>query len=139
MKQIITSLLVFSSITLFSQRVNFKKNKVFFDKKEILDYEIGGTFGATNYDLYEIEPHKRIIVLIDNNGGTPREHLDDYVQIKFITSGTNADVRGNIIDAIKLLVKNEVITENGKLDESKIELFVKNYDENISNRTIISR
>jgi len=68
-------------------------------------------------------------------------HLDDdYTQIKFLTIGQKVEIRGgNLKEAIKLLLKNEIIKDDGTLDEAKIDLFIKNYDENISERTVIAR
>ncbi len=124
----------------FSQEVKFKKDIIFVDKKEFLSFEKGGTFGAVSYDLHELVSKKRIITLVYNNGGTHMELSDDYTQIKFITTGVKAEISGgDLRQAIKILLKNEVLTADGTIDESKIELFIKNYDETISNRTIINR
>ena len=37
---------------------------------------------------------------------------------------------------IEWMIKKKVITEEGAVDTDKLELFVKNYDENITNRTV---
>jgi hypothetical protein len=59
------------------------------------------------------------------------ELSDDYTQIKFITTGVKAEISGgDLRQAIKILLKNDVLTADGAIDESKIELFIKNYDEN---------
>ena len=139
-KSILTTLLILMAMLCFSQEVKFKKDIIFVDKKEFLSFEKGGTFGAVSYDLHELVSKKRIITLVYNNGGTHMELSDDYTQIKFITTGVKAEISGgDLRQAIKILLKNEVLTANGTIDESKIELFIKNYDENISNRTIINR
>lgn len=139
-KSILTTLLTLMAMLCFSQEVKFKKDIIFVDKKEFLSFEKGGTFGAVSYDLHELVSKKRIITLIYNNGGTHMELSDDYTQIKFITTGVKAEISGgDLRQAIKILLKNEVLTADGTIDESKIELFIKNYDENISNRTIINR
>jgi hypothetical protein len=139
-KSILTTLLTLMAMLCFSQEVKFKKDIIFVDKKEFLSFEKGGTFGAVSYDLHELVSKKRIITLVYNNGGTHMELSDDYTQIKFITTGVKAEISGgDLRQAIKILLKNEVLTADGTIDESKIELFIKNYDENISNRTIINR
>ncbi len=139
-KSILTTLLSLMTLLCFSQEVKFKKDIIFVDKKEFLSFEKGGTFGAVSYDLHELVSKKRIITLVYNNGGTHMELSDDYTQIKFITTGVKAEISGgDLRQAIKILLKNEVLTADGTIDESKIELFIKNYDENISNRTIINR
>ncbi len=139
-KSILTTLLSLMTLLCFSQEVKFKKDIIFVDKKEFLSFEKGGTFGAVSYDLHELVSKKRIITLVYNNGGTHMELSDDYTQIKFITTGVKAEISGgDLRQAIKILLKNEVLTADGTIDESKIELFIKNYDETISNRTIINR
>jgi hypothetical protein len=139
-KSILTTLLCLKAMLCFSQEVKFKKDLILVDKKEFLSFEKGGTFGAVSYDLYELVSKKRIITLVYNNGGTHMELSDDYTQIKFITTGVKAEISGgDLRQAIKILLKNDVLTADGAIDESKIELFIKNYDENISNRTIINR
>jgi hypothetical protein len=139
-KSILTTLLCLKAMLCFSQEVKFKKDIILVDKKEFLSFEKGGTFGAVSYDLYELVSKKRIITLVYNNGGTHMELSDDYTQIKFITTGVKAEISGgDLRQAIKILLKNDVLKPDGTIDESKIELFIKNYDENISNRTIINR
>ena len=139
-KSILTTLLCLKAMLCFSQEVKFKKDLILVDKKEFLSFEKGGTFGAVSYDLYELVSKKRILTLVYNNGGTHMELSDDYTQIKFITTGVKAEISGgDLRQAIKILLKNDVLKPDGTIDESKIELFIKNYDENISNRTIINR
>ncbi len=124
----------------FSQKIKLKKEKIFLDDKEFLSCEKGGAFGAVAYELSELNTNKRIIILIQNDGGTHMEIADDYTQIKFLTKGEQAEIRGgNIYNAIKLLLKNGVLTPEGTLDESQIDLFIKNYDEKISEKTRIIR
>ena len=37
---------------------------------------------------------------------------------------------------ISWLMKNKIINNQGEVNNDKVELFIKNYDENITNRTI---
>jgi hypothetical protein len=133
----ITTLLLTTNL-LFSQEIKFKKEKVIVDKQEFLSFEKGGVFGSVNYELSELNSNKRIITLVQKDGGTHMDISDDYTQIKFLHNGTKAEISGgDLRNAIKLLLKNEVLKNDGTLDESKIELFIKNYDEKISERTVI--
>ena len=139
-KTILTTILSLTVFLSFSQDVKFKKDKILVDKQEFLSFEKGGTFGAVNYDLSELKSKKTIITLVQNNGGTHMELSDNYTQIKFITNGTKAEISGgDLRQAVKLLIKNGVLMADGTIDETKIELFIKNYDEKISERTIINR
>jgi hypothetical protein len=139
-KTILSFVLFLITLCCFSQKVKFKKDIVLVDEKEFLSFERGGVFGAVSYDLYDLNSKKRILTLVSNNGGTHMELSDDFTQIKFITNGTKAEITGgDLRQAIKLLIKNEVLKTDGSLDETKIDLFIKNYNENISERTIINR
>ncbi len=139
-KTILTTFLSLTALLCFSQEVKFKKDIILVDKNEFLSFEKGGAFGAVSYDLYELVSKKKILTLVYNNGGTHMELSDDYTQIKFITTGVKAEISGgDLRQAIKLLLKNDVLKADGTIDETKIDLFIKNYDENISNRTIINR
>lgn len=136
-KQLLFTAFVLMTTFVCAQKIKFKKNKILIDKKEFLNYERGGTFGALEYDLTEINSKKRIITLVSIDNGTHMNIDDDYTKIRFLTKGENAEIRGgNLKIAIKLLLKNEVLRKDGTLDESKIEMFIKNYDENISQRTL---
>lgn len=123
----------------FAQDIKFKKDKVLIDGKESFNTERAGTFGASGYDISSLNSTKPFLSLISNNNGSHMEISDDYVTIRFLTVGKKLDISGgDVRKALKLLLKNEVIVD-GKLDESKIDLFISNYDENISNRTMIRR
>ncbi|WNI39064.1 hypothetical protein [Chryseobacterium sp. SG20098] len=123
----------------FAQDVKFKKSKALIDGKESFNIEKIGTFGAVGYDISPLDSNKPFLSLISNDGGTHMELSDDYVIIRFLTVGKNLEISGgDTRKALKLLLKNEVIID-GKLDESKIDIFISNYDENISNRTVIRR
>jgi len=131
-------LLLFPLVS-FAQEIKFKKDKVLIDGKEAFNTERTGTFGASGFDISPLDSAKPFLSLISNNGGTHMELSDDYAIIRFLTVGKNLEISGgDIRRALKLLLKNEVIV-NGKLDESKIDIFISNYDEKISERTLIRR
>ncbi|WP_177733859.1 hypothetical protein [Flavobacterium inviolabile] len=141
MKKIaLTSLLIFITSLSYSQKIKFKNDKVLADDKELFKTERTGVFGANGFIFIPLNSNKPLFSLIANNGGTHMHLDDDYTQIKFLTIGQKAEIRGgNLKEAIKLLLKNEIIKDDGTLDEAKIDLFIKNYDENISERTVITR
>lgn len=135
------TLTLFLSISLASlvhaQKIKLKKDKVLVDKKEFLEFERGGSFGALTYEISELSSGKRLVLFTEYNNGTHMDITDDYTKIKFLSTGESAEINGGSIkDAIKLLLKNQVLTKDGTIDEVKIDLFIKNYDENISGKTI---
>ncbi len=139
-KILFTAIFCACTFGVFAQKIKFKKDKILVDNTELVSFSKGGAFGSVSYELTELGTNKRIITLIQYDGGTHMELSDDYTQIKFLTNGEKAEISGgDLREAIKLLLKNEVLTKDGKLDETKIELFVKNYDEKITDRTVINR
>ncbi len=65
---------------------------------------------------------------------------DDYIQVKFLTKGTKAEIAGGDLQStIKLLMQNDIIDSKGIFDESKVDLFVQNFDDKISERTVLHR
>lgn len=137
MKKLLFSFAFLSMSFVFAQKIKFKGDKVLVDDKELFKTEKIGTFGASGYNLFELNGQKPIIALISNNGGTHMELSDDYTQIKFLTKGLRAEIDGgDLRNAIKMLLQNDIIDNKGVLDESKVELFIQNYDEKISDKTV---
>ncbi len=65
---------------------------------------------------------------------------DDFLQTTFLATGQKFEIKGRVYkDVLLLLLKNKVLTSDGVIDDSKIELFIKNYDEKITDRTLILR
>lgn len=136
-KAIVVVTCILLALSGFSQKIKFKKDLILVDDKEFLRYERGGNLDASSYDCSEVVSKKRILILIQNENGTHMNIMDDYTQIKFLTTGQKADIKGrDLREAIKILLKNEVLRPDGTLDETKIEMFIKNYDEKITDRTI---
>jgi hypothetical protein len=80
---------------------------------------------------------EQVIKIILNSNETHMYLEDDYIQIKFLTKGEQAEIKSRSIeDCVLMLIKQKVLSAEGVLDESRIELFVKNFDEKISSRTI---
>jgi hypothetical protein len=139
MRQFLFLSIFFFSATLSvnAQSIKFKKNTVLVDKEVYLNYERSGTVGSVSYDLSELSSGNRVIVLVQNNAGSPSDISDDYTKIIFLKQGSNLEISGgDLRNALKLLMKNEVLRKDGTLDETKIDLFIKNYDEQISERTL---
>ena len=139
MRQFLFLSIFFFSATLSvnAQSIKFKKNTVLVDKEVYLNYERSGTVGSVSYDLSELSSGNRVIVLVQNNAGSLSDISDDYTKIIFLKQGSNLEISGgDLRNALKLLMKNEVLRKDGTLDETKIDLFIKNYDEQISERTL---
>lgn len=132
--------MLLSTFLSYAQKVKFKKDKLVIDDKEIMKIETTGTFGANGYTLYQLNGDKPLIDLISISNGTHMELSDDFTKIKFLTNGKKLEINGgNLKEAIKLMLKSELLKIDGTIDESKIDLFIENYDEKISDRTVIIR
>ncbi len=134
-RSIVTALVCLCASVGFSQKVKFKKDVVLVDEKELFTFEQGGVFGAVSYDLSELNSKKLIVSLVSNNAGTHMEMSDDYTVIKFMTVGKRIEIHGgDVREGVKLLLKHGVISKEGILDESKIDLFVANFDDRASEK-----
>ena len=73
-----------------------------------------------------------------NSNETPKYYEDDFTQIRFLTFGKLLETKINKswTNLLEWLVQNKVIDNTGKLNEEKVDLIIKNYDENITERTI---
>lgn len=121
----------------FSQKVKLKKGKVLVDGKEIMTYK-RESWGAYKLHLFSLKSEDELIELNKNDNETSTYYDDDFLQIRFLTQGKVAEVKDkrSFKKIIQWLIKKKVITENGELNTDKVDLFIKNYDENITNRTV---
>ncbi len=128
-------LLSFSMVN--AQKIKLKKGNILLDGKEIMKFE-REDWGTQKISLYTLSDNKEQILMIKNKNETPRYFDDDFVQIKFLQSGDMVEMKSTKSwkGIIKWLIKQNVISEDGIINEENLPLFVKNYDENITNRTI---
>ena len=121
----------------FSQKIKLKKGKVLVDGKAIMKYE-RESWGVYKVNLFSLETDDELIELNKNDNEAKAYYDDDFLQIRFLTLGKIAEVKTkkSFKKIIGWLLKKKVITANGEINEEKIDLFIKNYDENITNRTV---
>lgn len=122
-----------------AQKVQLKKDAVLIDGAHILNFK-RVIMGAGQINLFSIADNKEQVAMFVNDNQTATFYDDDFLQIKFIPLGLTAEIKYNHMPwktQISLLAKNEIFTAAGELRPDKVELFIKNYDENITNRTII--
>ncbi|WP_291116834.1 hypothetical protein [Flavobacterium sp. UBA6135] len=119
-----------------AQKFNFKKDKVLLDGKEILknDWEYIGS--NVVYHLYDLETGDEIIMIKTDDNSTKNYSDDDYVRIRFPKSDKELEMKGRMMlkAYLQILHKNKVLNDDGSINEIKLDEFIKNYDENISNR-----
>lgn len=137
MKKIITIALLLVFGTLQAQKIKLKKGDVLLDGNVIMTYE-KEVWGVHKITLTSLENEKDLVEINMNDNETSEYYEDDYVQIKFLSTGDLVEMKMNksFKKIIEWLVKKKMITSDGKINEKDLPLFVKNYDENITNRTV---
>ena len=125
------------SLGVNAQKVKLKKDEVLLDGKAILKYE-KESWGVHKIHLFSLDTEEELIEVNNNHNETREFFDDDFVQIRFLSTGQIVEmkVRKTFRKMIEWLLKKKIITPDGQVDESKLDLFVKNYDENITNRTV---
>jgi hypothetical protein len=138
MKQILFSIaFLFSTVTSFSQEIKLKNGKVLIDGKEILSYE-RQDWGDMEIHFYNLENKEEVLYMKKNSNETRTYYEDDFTQIRFLAFGKSLETK---IDKpwkkfVEWLFQNKVFDNAGQFNEEKIDLFIKNYDEKITARTI---
>lgn len=125
---------IFSLAIVNAQDVKLKKGKIILDKNEILKFE-KSTMALSLFDLNKDE---EIIFIKWNNNETINYLEDDYIIINFLELDLVCEISISYSRKamVKKLVKEKVISQDGQIDEEKAKIFLKKYDENITNRTI---
>jgi hypothetical protein len=149
MKQffLIATFLMLSVAYLFAQEIEIKDNKVLLDGKPILKSE---RINPVQYSFYSLDSGDEVLVYRGFDNETPKNANDDYFVLNFliekkkvestdfskITSGLGMSIKKNMQKMIAWLIKEKVLTNEGKINHDKLDIFVEKYNENIVQRTI---
>lgn len=131
---------------LLAQEVEIKDNKVYLDGKPILKYE---KISPIEHSFYSLETDDEILLYKAFDNET-RSIYDDYYILNFLTEkkkvetfdfskitvGIGMNTKKNMQKMIGWLLKEKVLTAEGKINPEKLEIFVDKYNENIRERTI---
>jgi|GEM_PF-723554 len=122
----------------YGQKIKFNKNKVLVDGVEFMDCKFGGDVIKTELTLFEPNSDVEVAFIRWDGRGTPKYSGDDYNIYQFPQADLVLETKSIRTwgDKVKWLLENKVIID-GKLNTEKAKAFVKRYDENITNRTII--
>lgn len=134
---IVVFLLLSCSIQSNAQNVKLKKGKVLLDNQEIMKFE-RQQMGAIFY-MYDLKTDTEVIFIQRKDNETPKYFVDDFLKIYFSQFDIMMEVsvtQYNNKRILKSLVKHKALRPDGTLDKEKVKLFVKKFDENITNRTI---
>lgn len=147
MKKLLLLLLsIVISIALNAQTVelNKKDNTISIDGSTVLKYK---KKQLVNWSIYNTNGEELVYFTILDNG-TPNYKDDDYYAITFIAQ--NVRVESNDYSNIQTffnfnkalqkfvtwLVEEKVMNIDGSINEEKVNVFYRKYDQNITNRTI---
>lgn len=129
----------------YSQEVELKDDKVLLDGKEILKYE---KINVIQYSFYSLDTDDEILLYKSFDNESPKYMDDDYFILNFLTEKVKVETRDfskiaafmnskkSMEKLIKWLIKEKVITADGKINREKLEIFFEKYNENIVNRTM---
>ena len=147
MKKIILAGIFITSIFNFtySQEVELKEEKVFLDGKEILRYE---KVNIIQYSFYTLDNDEEILLFKSFDNETPKYIQDDYFVLNFLIEKIKVETQDfskiaafmnskkAMQKLIKWLIKEKVLSTEGKINKEKLETFYEKYNENIVNRTM---
>lgn len=139
------ALLLITGIS-YSQEVELEKDKVYLDGKEILKYE---KINSMQYSFYSLEDEELLLYKFSNN--ETRDYMDDdYFILNFLNekkkiestdknrvfSGLGMNSVKNMKKLMTWLLKEKVLTADGKINPEKLEVFEQKYHEDITVRTV---
>lgn len=129
----------------YSQEVEIKQDKVLLDGKAILKYE---KINMMEHSFYSLENDDEILLFKSFDNETPKYIEDDFFVLNFLMERVKIETQDfskiasfmnskkSMQKLIKWLIKDKVLTVDGKIDVEKLEIFFDKYDENITNRTM---
>jgi hypothetical protein len=138
MKQIFSTLvLLIATVTVFSQDIKLKDGIVLLDGKEVFTYE-KQNWGDMEIHLYALGTKDAVLYMKKNSNETPTFYDDDFTQIRFLTFGKLLETKSDKPwpKLIEWIFQNKVFDQTGQFSEEKVDLMIKNYDENITARTV---
>lgn len=129
--------MIFGTIICNAQTVEMDNGKVTCNGKEILNYKVD-KWGTYQVHFYSLDSNE-IILVSDIDNETPKYYEDDFTSIKFLQLGKKVETKvkkNKWKHYLVWFIENKVMDTEGKINEEKLDLFIKNYDEKITERTI---
>ena len=129
----------------YAQEVEIKDDKVLLDGKEILKYE---KINIMEHSFYSLENDDEILLFKSFDNETPKYIEDDFFVLNFLLERVKVETQDfskiaafmnskkSMQKLIKWLIKDKVLTAEGKINPEKLQIFFEKYDQNITNRTM---
>lgn len=128
------TLSIFLSGNSFSQKIKMKKGTIYLDGEEFLTYEKRSS--AMEFVVFELNSENELFTAIFYNGD--KETRDDNIyRLIFTNSEKKMEYSRPYWNRslISWLMEQKVLTAEGKINEEKIDIFIKKFDENLTERT----
>ncbi|AWM13776.1 hypothetical protein NHF50_07735 [Flavobacterium sp. NRK F10] len=136
MKKVLILLLLSFSVLSFSQKVKFKKGNVLIDGVEVYKYENEGstmtlsTLGGEEFvsflsTSYEVPNPARSQPGGHNYPATLKKYV---VTVRFLESGKELFTDLSSKEIAKAINKSELVSEDGSIDEEKLDKFINKYN-----------
>lgn len=112
-----------------------KKNIIYLDGTEFLSFEKKSH--GSEFVIYELNTKNELFSAIGNLGDF-NDDSDDIYKLFFTASEKSMEYSPPYWNKqlILWLLEQEVLTYEGIIDESKIDVFIKKYDEKLTERTL---
>ena len=98
---------------------------------------------GSSISIYDLQDSNEVLYMVYERNGTIHYMEDDYYTMNFLLEKvkietTNFNGRG-FRKILEEIIKQGVITKEGKINAEKLEIFYNKYDESITDRTVIHR
>lgn len=132
-KQLILSM--FFTITtslVLSQNVKLKGDYVLLENTKIMKYDKRKVGRETAF--IDLGTNEEVLVAQYLNGGNSSTNVDDYYRIIFVKQNKSMEYLATRWNKalIKWLLKEKVLTADGKVNESRLDAFIEEYDQNVT-------
>ena len=135
MKKIFLGLLLLVSFLGFSQKVKMKKNSIFIDDIEVYKFQDEGsmkffsTISGVEFVSIVETSYEVINPVYNSTYSSSSRYLKYYIRtIKFLKSGKELTTDIAVKQIASSIYKSEMVNENGKIDEEKLDIFINKYN-----------
>ncbi|MGJ8591832.1 MAG: hypothetical protein ACSHXF_04755 [Aquaticitalea sp.] len=138
-KNVLSAVFVLAFVLVSSaQDVKLKKDYVYVDGEQKFQYDKRS--GGNEMSLYTLDKEKEIVYIVFNSNGTIQNLEDNFVEITFIDVDMKIETqkfKGRSMSyLLERLFEEKVIDMEGHINQEKLDVFFRKYDEQITERTI---
>ncbi|CAM1361095.1 hypothetical protein [Tenacibaculum xiamenense] len=137
MRRLILLIMLLSTVSIFSQKIKFKKGMVYKDEQPFMTYTTSGIFGQNGFMVKELGPYGESIIFRNKKITYEDGSTVHYKRIMFPSLGNGAflevssGLRGRR-GFIRWLIKNEILDFSGRIIYENVRSFIHLHDERLS-------